>query len=229
MKRFITLSLILFMAMSLVACSGNKETAEEVKEPEMAYIEDTEFPVPDSVIHLKSKSSARTEGSGNGKYDYMITYTYENVGDAVIAHDEYAAYIDSHFPDGMDSLEHTIYISDPVVNEKDYFSVGIAMATASQLLTIDEVAGVYRVVSMDDELDEFLKNGWEDKSFYEYVVLVEDRADWYSVSHGEVENFASNTLQEFLEIAELTDNGFTINYEEGKIMVLEKTDEITVE
>lgn len=231
MKRLLTILMAMLMIISLAGCGSGSGENNNAQDSKKNYIGETEFLSPDEVTGTKSKSSETvmlTEENGNG-YEYKVVFTYENFEDALKAHDQYSgAYINQKFPNNKDSKGYKIALSDPARNESNTLSIFIKQGIVITDELMKEMVGKYLCVEMGDNTD-FLKQSWEDKSYYIYYEITEDEKAILYLCSGKNSKPVSqgeNTLDQFLDDP-------SVKYEKGKItvtgsevLVFEKTDEI---
>ena len=230
MKKIITIILAVLMTLTLTAC-GSSEGEGKSQEDKKNHIGETEFLNPDEVTTEKSQNSEKADGTEDDKYDYKIVFTYEDLGSAVIASEEYRNYLEGEFPKRKDSNGFIISVSDPVMNESSTMTVFIRQGIVITESLKEEMIGKYLMTDYAQIDQKLLKQMWEDRVSYAYIVISEDETVGmysYSIySEEPITEAGTYTLEELLDDS-------AVRYENGKItvgsgndmMLFEKTDEI---
>lgn len=101
-------------------------------------------------------------------YDYIISFNYEKFEDAIKAHEEYAAYLDTEFPNRKDSKGYKISLSNPAMNESTTLIVAIRQGVVITDALVKELTGKYVLVAIegDETTTDYIMNSWNDISYY---------------------------------------------------------------
>ena len=230
MKKIITITLTILMSLSLAACGSfeNNSNSAAVQEEKIQYIEDTEYLNPDEVTSTKSQGMEISKGTESDSYKYLAELTYEDVSRAVIAYDEYRHYIESEFPKGRDNNGNIIILSDPAGNESSTLKVWIMEGIAVSDELIQEMKGKYLLTELG-ELTDFLKESWENKTYYQYIEIADDETlTFYSFDGESLEKVSTLDLYDCFSSPEFKyENGkITMDTDDGQTIVFERCDEI---
>ena len=225
MKRLLTMMLAVLMVLSLAACSSGEGSAPAKKN----CIEETDYLVPDEVTSVKSTSNEKGADE-KGTYDNIISFNYEKFEDAIKAHEEYAAYLDTEFPNRKDSNGYKIALSNPAMNESTTLKVAIRQGVVITDALVKELTGKYVLVAIegDETTTDYIMNSWNDRSYYWYYEITADqKVISYSVDNGTKTTEGTYELEQFLDFTNVKyENGSITVDNSGELTIYEKTDEI---
>ncbi len=233
MKKAFIVLMVLLTAFSLAGCSSKGEEAGDVKQETdgKARIGDTDFLVPDEVMDVRSVNTEIEEDPEEENCDLKVTFSYEAPEKAMEAFVLYTEeYLGTQFPDRMDSKGYLIRVSNPDVKGSDQFVIRIRKGVIVNDELIQKYAGKYLLTGYEDdeEMTEFLKKQWEDRSYYTYMEIKEDGTGIIRmIENAKIKSERTFTLQEVLNSNMITEEENGIKMQSGKtVLLFERNNEI---
>ena len=244
MKRYLTLLLTLVMILSLTACgsgseipqsadsSGSQTPAPEAQGTESGGqemenpLEGTKFEMPGEYFGFEIKDVEVVKGTDADDFDKKITVYYASPQEAKNAYTAFWSYYNElPDPDG-----HRLSFSmDPegMSDTADSFTFTLKYARVVSDGEIQQLVGKYYVKEIvGSDKNDILKQGWEDKSFYEYIAITEDKTCLlYVVTDGQRSAPNEFPLKNVIDSITLDGDELTMQYAQS-IVIFERTDEI---
>ena len=253
MRKHLALLLAMILVFTLTACGSGSETppsadnsesqtnapetaapesggAESIEEKETREnpLEGTGFDMPGLAFGYEIVDFEVVEGTEGDNFDKQITVHYATPQEALEAYtiywEEFYGRADSNgnklgFPMKPEDMSDTA----------DSFTFKLKYGTAVSEEDAQNMVGVFYLREMvgDDNTNKNLASGWKNKSYYNYIVITEDKiVKLYAVQGKDKAMTNSWGLNEITEYITL-DGDELILQDGSQTLIFERTDEIT--